>query len=110
MRTHEDERRVQVLVVLSGVISVKLSRLFAIYGEKVGSGVVGPEWFKKLLEGGMEAGRSGYQCYLTSTVTWPSKWRTTWDRFGRPPALLADSAEILSPQARTSPSAAVVRG
>ena len=53
--TDEDEGRVQVLVVLPRMISVKLSRFSAVYGEEVGSGVVGPQWFKEFLESGMEA-------------------------------------------------------
>ena len=53
--TDEDEGRVQVLVVLPRMISVKLSRFSAVYGEEVGSWIVGPQWLKKLLEGGMEA-------------------------------------------------------
>ena len=59
--THKDEGRVQVFVVLPGIISVKLSRLSAVYGEEVGPGVVGSEGFKEVLEGGMEAGRLGCQ-------------------------------------------------
>ena len=59
--THEDEGRVQILVVLFGIISVKLFGLSAVYGEEVGSGIVGPEGFKEFLEGGMEAGGLGCQ-------------------------------------------------
>ena len=58
--TDEDKRRVQVLVILFRVIPVKLFRFFAVCGKEVGPGIVGPEWFDELFEGGMEA-RSGCQ-------------------------------------------------
>jgi len=57
--TYEDEGGVQVLVVLPGIISVKLFGFSAVYGKEVGSGIVGPERFKEVLEGGMEASGSG---------------------------------------------------
>jgi len=57
MQTHKDEGCIQVLIVLPGIISVKLFRFSAVYGEEVGLGVVGSEGFKEVLEGGMEAGR-----------------------------------------------------
>jgi len=60
-QTHKDEGRVQVLIVLPGVVSVKLFRFPAVCGEEVGSGVVDPEGFNELLEGGMEPGRLGCQ-------------------------------------------------
>ena len=53
--TDKDEGRVQVLVVLFGVIAVELCRLPTVHGEEVGSGIVGPQWFGKLFEDGMEA-------------------------------------------------------
>jgi hypothetical protein len=53
--TYEDEGRVQVLVILSRVISIKLFRFPPINGEEVGPRVASPEWVEKLLEGGMEA-------------------------------------------------------
>jgi len=107
MRTDEDEGGVEVLVVLFRIISVKLFGFSAIHGEEVVSGIVGSEGFKKLFEGGMEAG--GLECqhisnYLTTTVNWVR--RTTWDRFGRPLA----PAGVSSPQARASPSVAIVAG
>ena len=54
--TNEDKGRVQVLVVLPRVISVKLCRFSTICGEEVGSGIVGPQRFEELLEDRMEAG------------------------------------------------------
>ena len=53
--TDKDEGRVQVLVVLFGVIAVELCRLSTVYGEEVGSGIIGPERFSELFEDGMEA-------------------------------------------------------
>ena len=53
--THKDEGRVQVLIVFPRIISVKLFGFSAVYGEEVGSGIIGSEWFKELLESGMEA-------------------------------------------------------
>ena len=57
----EDEGGVQVLVVLPGVISVELFRFSAVHSEEVGSGIVGPEGFNELLEGGVEAVGLGCQ-------------------------------------------------
>ena len=54
--TDEDEGCVQVLVILLRVIAVKLSGLPAVDGEEVGSGIVGPQRFEELFEGGVEAG------------------------------------------------------
>ena len=52
---HEDERCVEIFIVLSRVISVKVCRFLAVCGEEVGTGIVGSQWFKKLLKGEMEA-------------------------------------------------------
>ena len=107
MRTDEDEGGVEVLVVLFRIVSVKLFGFSAVDGEEVCPGIVGPEGFEELLEGGMEA--SGLECQSISNyytgVKWV--WRTTWDRFERP---LAPVAEVLSPQARVSPSVVIVAG
>jgi len=110
MRTDEDEGGVEVFVVLFRIVSVKLFGFSAIHGEEVVSGIVGSERFKELLEGGMEA--SWLECqricissYLTTTVEWV--FRTTWDRFERPPAPVA---EVLFLQARASPSVVIVAG
>jgi len=54
--TDEDEGRVQVLVVLFRVIAIKLSRFSTVYSKEVGSGILGPQRFDKLFEGGVEAG------------------------------------------------------
>ena len=54
--THEDEGRVQVLVVLFRVISVKLSGFPAVHCEEVRPGVIGPQWVEEFFECGMEAG------------------------------------------------------
>ena len=54
--TDEDERRVQVLVVLFRVITIKLSRFSTVYSKEVGSGILGPQRFDKLFEGRVEAG------------------------------------------------------
>jgi len=59
-RTDEDEGRVQVLVVLFRIISIKFSRFPAIHREEVGPGVIGPQRVEELFESGMEAGK-GYQ-------------------------------------------------
>jgi len=55
----------------------------------------------------MEAG--GLECQRISNYYTAMKWvlRTTWDRFGRPPAPVAGGS---SPQARASPSVAIVVG
>jgi len=53
---YEDERRVEIFIVLPRVISVKVCRFPAVCSEEVGPGIVGPQWFKELLEGMMEAG------------------------------------------------------
>ena len=53
--THKDEGGVQVLVVLFRVIAVKLFGFSAVYGKEVGSGIIGPQRFGELFEGGMEA-------------------------------------------------------
>jgi len=63
-QTHKDEGRIQVFVVLPGIISVEFFRFFTVYGKEVGSGVVGPEGFNELLEGGVEAGGLGCQRLL----------------------------------------------
>ena len=105
MPTHKNEGCVQVIVVLPGIISVKLFGFSAVHGEEVCSGIVGPEGFKELLEGGMEASRLGCQHYQTTAVKWI--WRTTWDQSGRPSA----PAEVLlvwSPHGRTSPFVVIV--
>ena len=39
--THENEGRVEILVVLFGIVSVKFGGLFAIDGEEVGAGIIG---------------------------------------------------------------------
>jgi len=64
MRTDEDEGGVQVLVVLFRIISVKFFGFPTIHGEEVVPGIVGPEGFKELFEGGMEAG--GLECQRIS--------------------------------------------
>jgi len=53
--TNEDEGCIQVLVILFRVIAVKFRRFSAVCGEEVGSGIVGPQRFKELFEGRMEA-------------------------------------------------------
>ena len=105
-RTHEDEGRVQVFVVLLRIVSIKLVGLLSIDGEEVGSGVVGPERFNEFLEGGMEASRSGCQYYLATLVKW--SWRTTLNQSERPSALPAEVLLAWSPQGRTSPSAVIM--
>jgi len=70
MRTDEDERGVEVFVVLFRIISVKLFGFLAIHGEEVGPRIVGPERFKELLEGGMKAGGLECQRISASATTW----------------------------------------
>jgi len=53
--THEDEGRVQVLVVLFRVISIKLSGFPAVYHEEVCPGVICPERVEEFFESRMEA-------------------------------------------------------
>ena len=53
--TDKDEGGVQVLVILFRVITVKLFGFSTVYGKEVGSGIIGPQWFSELSEGGMEA-------------------------------------------------------
>jgi len=50
--TDEDKGRVQILVVLFGVIAVKLPGLSAVYSEEVGPRVICPQRVKELFEGG----------------------------------------------------------
>ena len=57
--TYEDEGCIQVLIVLPHVTSVKLFRFPPINGEEVSPWVIGPQWIKKFLKGGMEAGYWG---------------------------------------------------
>jgi hypothetical protein len=66
----EDKGRVQVLVVLFRVIPVKFSRFFAVYGEKVGPGIVGPQRFEEFLEGGMEAGSGVSDGMIVEIIQW----------------------------------------
>jgi len=54
--TDENERCVQVLVILSGVIPVEFFRFFAVHGEEVGARVIGSQRVEEFLEGGLEAG------------------------------------------------------
>jgi len=70
MRTDEDEGGVEVLVVLFRIISVKLFGFPAIHSEEVCPGIVGPERFKKLFEGRMEAGGLECQRISASATTW----------------------------------------
>ena len=51
MATHEDEGRVEILVVLPRIVSVKLVGLLTIDGEEVGAGIIGPQWVEELFEG-----------------------------------------------------------
>ena len=53
--THEDKGGVQVFVILVLIISVKLGGFLSVDGEKVGAGIVGPQWLEKILESRMEA-------------------------------------------------------
>jgi len=53
--TDENEGCVQVLVILSGVISVEFFGFSAVHGEEVGAWVIGPQRVEEFLEGGMEA-------------------------------------------------------
>ena len=54
--THENEGGVQVFVVLVFIVSVELCGYLSVDGEKVGAGIVGPQWLKKFLESRMKAG------------------------------------------------------
>ena len=60
---HKNEGRIEILVILLGIVSVEFSGLLAIDGEEVGAGIVGPQWFEELLEGRMEA-------YRRSDILW----------------------------------------
>jgi len=84
--THEDERCVQVLVILLRILSVKHVGLFAIYGEKVGGWIVSSQRFEELLQGGMEA-ICGFKCSIPALVVVAWDRRTILDRAGRPQAL-----------------------
>ena len=53
--THEDKRCVQVPVVLLGIFTVKLSGFPAVYGEEVGTRVIGPEWIEEFFEDRLKA-------------------------------------------------------
>lgn len=59
--THKDERRVQILVVLSSIVLVKFFRFPTIYGIEVSARVVGPQWAEEFLEGRMEATEGSYR-------------------------------------------------
>jgi len=63
----EYEGRVQILVILSGVIPVKFFRFSAVHGEEVGARVIGPQRVEEFFEGRMEAG-SGRQLRLAATA------------------------------------------
>jgi len=52
---HEDERRVEIFVVLLRVVPVKLVGFPPVDRKEVGTGVIGPEWFEEFLESRMEA-------------------------------------------------------
>jgi len=54
--TYENERCVQVLVILSGVAPVEFFRFSMVHGEEVGTRVVGSQWIEEFLENGVEAG------------------------------------------------------
>ena len=54
--THKDEGRVQVLVILFRVVSVKFCGFLAIHSEEVGPRVTSPERIGEFFEDGMEAG------------------------------------------------------
>ena len=72
--THEDERRIQILVVLFRVIPVKLRRFPAVHSEEVRPRVVSPQWIEEFFEGGMEAGsgsQKGSGCYRSPTLDAP---------------------------------------
>ena len=51
--THEDKRRVQVLI-LPRIISVKLFRFLAVHSEEVDTRVIGSPWVEEFLEGRMQ--------------------------------------------------------
>ena len=53
--THKDEGRVQVLVILFRIASVKLIGLLAVDGKEVCAGIIGPQRIEELFENGMEA-------------------------------------------------------
>ena len=68
LRTYKDERRVQVFVVLSSVISVELFGFSAVHGKEVGPRVIGPQWIEELLEGRIEAGYCEISDILAMTM------------------------------------------
>lgn len=53
--TDEDERCVEVLVVLPCIITVEFFRFPSVCGKKVCAGIVCPEGLKEVFEGGTEA-------------------------------------------------------
>ena len=55
--THKDEGRVQVLVTLFRIASVKLIGLLAVDGKEVCAGVVGPQRIEELFENELETVR-----------------------------------------------------
>ena len=52
--THEDERGIEVSVVLYYVIAVKLLTFLAINGEEDAAGTVGPQQSEELIQGGVD--------------------------------------------------------
>ena len=82
--TDEDQGRVQVFVILFRMIPVKLFRFSTVYGEEVGTGIVGPQGFEELFEGGMEAGPGRQQrpsCHSNRTG-WAHHFESIWTTAG----------------------------
>ena len=53
--THKDKGRIQILVVLFRIVSVKIVGLLTIDGKEVCAGIIGPQWIEELFEDGAEA-------------------------------------------------------
>ena len=53
--TYEDESRVQILVILPGVVFVEFFRLPSIDGEEVSPRLIGSDWVDEIFKGGMES-------------------------------------------------------
>jgi len=83
--TDENERRVQVLVILSGIVPVNFSRFSAVHGEEVGTRVVGPQRIEEFLEGGVEAGSNISYDWLPQQ----------WDGLGAPLWIYLDNRWLL---------------
>ena len=80
-KTDKNEGGVEVFVILLGVLLVKLCRFLAIGGEEVGAGIVSPQRFEELSEGGVEAAVWDQRCSPARNDSDDRVWRTRTHHF-----------------------------